>query len=728
MKTAQNGVEIGGFDRADQTHSNPFQTQSHADPGGVGSCLAGTGVALACPACYQLLHTATMSKRSSVTWRSVGIGTALVAFTAALAPFNDYVVGNSLMIHGYFPPVVNLALLLLAIVVNAPLLKWRPSSALTAGELAVVAAMLLVAASVPTTGVMRLFIPTLVYPFHEAQTNSAFQAAFDAMHLPDWLFPPGGSTDRANMDLVTTFFARLRPGESVPYGAWIVPLAGWGVFFVGMFVAMLCLAVIVRRQWSENEHLEFPLAKLQLSLIEPPAPGRAFNALFSAKSFWIALAIVFGVHAINGAALYFPKSVPAIPLKYELGSVMSEAPLSYMGAHVKSASIYFVIIGISYFIPLRASLSIWAIVLIESVLSAANQSVGGNEISDAQWGDQLLGGMVVFTIGLLFIARHDWARVIGNALGIRADRTTTRFFCSDRVAVSGIAIGILIMTVWLLVVGVSPWVAAMIVAFLLMSQFVTARFVAELGLPALKCGVDVVQTNSMLSPGVLSMRDTFFSGAFTLAGPVASREALLPFATHALQIDAQTEEATRGRRWLLSLLAWSLAVSFAVSAVSSLWCYYNYAQPLSDRAGTTLNPAGTDQLPKRYIAEPMVNAAANRQTPATYNRPLAIGIGAAVTGALQLASWRWSAWPLLPVGYLVAPVFQTRLVWFSLFLGWSAKMLIVRFGGHTIYRQARPVFVGMIFGEIVAAAFWLVITLVLAWMHVDYHPIQLLPP
>ena len=52
--------------------------------------------------------------------------------------------------------------------------------------------------------------------------------------------------------------------------------------------------------------------------------------------------------------------------------------------------------------------------------------------------------------------------------------------------------------------------------------------------------------------------------------------------------------------------------------------------------------------------------------------------------------------------------------WFSILIGWLAKLLILRFGGPTLYHRARPVFVGMIFGETVAGGIWLVINLLLS--------------
>ena len=41
----------------------------------------------------------------------------------------------------------------------------------------------------------------------------------------------------------------------------------------------------------------------------------------------------------------------------------------------------------------------------------------------------------------------------------------------------------------------------------------------------------------------------------------------------------------------------------------------------------------------------------------------------------------------------------------SVFLRWLAKILIIRYGGVRLYRAARPVFLGPIVGEVLAAAY-----------------------
>src|SRR5205807_3428988 len=99
-------------------------------------------------------------------------------------------------------------------------------------------------------------------------------------------------------------------------------------------------------------------------------------------------------------------------------------------------------------------------------------------------------------------------------------------------------------------------------------------------------------------------------------------------------------------------------------------------------------------------------------TPVAHRPALHVGIGFGCTALLEIATLRWAGWPLLPVGVVTAFGNPIGNAWFSIFLGWLAKVLIVRFGGATLFQRARPVFIGIIFGEALAAAFWLIVNAV----------------
>src|SRR5205085_353094 len=173
--------------------------------------------------------------------------------------------------------------------INPLLYRFAPSHALNTRELAVILTMTLIACGVPSQGQMRSFIPTLVAPFFHGRSNQQFWNAFVGMKLPHWMFPVPSDLDGRSSSIVSDFYGRIPEGTPIPYSAWIVPLLGWGVFIAGMFMTFIALAWLLRVQWGQNERLPFPMAQLQLSLIEPPEKGRYLNKLFRSPGFWIAL-------------------------------------------------------------------------------------------------------------------------------------------------------------------------------------------------------------------------------------------------------------------------------------------------------------------------------------------------------------------------------------------------------------------------------------------------------
>ena len=59
-----------------------------------------------------------------------------------------------------------------------------------------------------------------------------------------------------------------------PYHVWAVPLFWWFTFFFALFIACLCITVILRKQWVEHERITFPLAQLPVLMIQDTASGQ----------------------------------------------------------------------------------------------------------------------------------------------------------------------------------------------------------------------------------------------------------------------------------------------------------------------------------------------------------------------------------------------------------------------------------------------------------------------
>ena len=79
--------------------------------------------------------------------------------------------------------------------------------------------------------------------------------------------------------------------------------------------------------------------------------------------------------------------------------------------------------------------------------------------------------------------------------------------------------------------------------------------------------------------------------------------------------------------------------------------------------------------------------------------------------ALLALRYQFIWWPLHPIGFITPGQFPMNNVWFSIFLGWLIKAVVVRSGGLKGYRDARPVFLGVVLGEACVAGAWAVIGL-----------------
>ena len=85
------------------------------------------------------------------------------------------------------------------------------------------------------------------------------------------------------------------------------------------------------------------------------------------------------------------------------------------------------------------------------------------------------------------------------------------------------------------------------------------------------------------------------------------------------------------------------------------------------------------------------------------------GIGAAVEAFLIAAQHRLHWWPLHPLGFIVANGWLTHSLWFSVFLAWFFKFIIMKYGGMTLYLAARPFFIGIVLGHATTAGLWLTV-------------------
>lgn len=673
--------------------------------------------------------------RRTITFASVLLGTVFSGLIAGLAPYNDFVVGNGFLIGCYLPVGFVLCMFALVVGVNAPLRRWMPGRALSSGELAIVTVMMLVACSIPCQGLLRSFLPVLVHPFRHGQENAAFWKAFSALGLPDWLFPVDSVQSGRDSLIVRWFYSRVPAGEAIPYRAWIGPLAVWGIFFVSLFTTLIASAFLIYPQWSKNERLAFPIAQVELALIDEPTRGRALNALFRSRVFWIGAAFAFLLQNLVVLHLYFPKHAPNFTLTFDFKSLLTAEPWIWLPSYAKKNTLYFLFVGMAYFIQSRVAFSIWAIFWLMQALHLLQQTHFQYDQPLEANQDQHLGASLVFIAGVFWVGRHYWWRVVRGALG------------EFRIPVLALALGLLGMTGWLKIMGMSWWMAGLLIAMMLLAHLTAARVVAETGLPIFRGYANAAQIFTRFDPSLFSGRDVYFAQVFTqTGGSITTRESAMTFGLHGLWVfDAAAGAGASSkrspslplppvtnRRWLGVLIGWALLVSFVVGCASFLHNYYTYLLPLTQeiaqRADTRkINPHGVDYLQKITVANPLTQHAAGRFTTPAHRPALHMVAGAVITGVLSFLSLRYVAWPFMPVGYVIATTNFIELIWYSVMLGWLCKVLVLRLGGARLFQAGKPLFIGLIVGEALTAGIWLMINVALASAGMDYRPVILYP-
>lgn len=145
-----------------------------------------------------------------MTRRALILGVVGAAFICGVTFYNDMVIRGSFLVGCYLPNSVFGALILVLLVLNPVLARWRPKAAFSAAELGVILAMVLFSCSIPGRGLMHHFTTVLMLPHHLARTTSGWRGGavpFSGECVTDWaklaaaLVPPNAGVDGTHTDL-----------------------------------------------------------------------------------------------------------------------------------------------------------------------------------------------------------------------------------------------------------------------------------------------------------------------------------------------------------------------------------------------------------------------------------------------------------------------------------------------------------------------------------------------
>ncbi|MBM3237841.1 hypothetical protein FJZ31_16250 [Candidatus Poribacteria bacterium] len=637
-----------------------------------------------------------IGKKGGVTLRAVLIGLAFM-------PINVYLVVQWETVWGtQYPTTMGIFFnaifcLFLVTALNLPIKKFFPNSAISQGEVLTIYTILLMAITVSGHDFTQTIFCTLGtcrwFATPENEWNSLF-----ARYLPQWLTVNDENVLRGFYEGESTFYTVQH------IKGWLEPMLWWTLFLTVMVFTMLCINVIIRKQWIEREKLTYPLVQLPFEM----TLNDSKKNFFSNKLLWLGFGVAAGIDIINGLNFLFP-IFPKIPLIYNLGEHFVDKPFNTIGSFPIQINPY--AIGLAFPIPLDLLFSCWFLFIVwkaESVIG----SIAGVNLPEYPFPDQqILGSYLGIAAVALFMGKKSlWqvmnqtfsfpkrkslnkkkrrGKMIKKAIGIGSDVDDSGEPMKYRTAVFGAILGTASLVIFASQAGMSILfpLAFFLIYFAIMFAFTRMR--AELGPPLqgihysgpLQLIVATVGSRK-ISPQTLTVAAPYWTFTKEL------RNNPMPFVLEGFKLAERADIDTQ-KLWKVMMLSTLLGIFV------TFWAFLQFNYKWGG-VGAWRGVAAYTVI-ERWVTRPV-------EPDATFL--IATGFGFIVVLINTVLRLRFLWWRLHPLGYPLAGYYHFDKLWFPFFISWAAKGIILKYGGIRAYRRTFPLFMGLILGEFIMGSVW----------------------
>jgi len=662
------------------------------------------------------------NRQHSPDARVLAIGLLCAACVSLAFPYANLVIRGSRPANTSLP-FGAVAIWFVLALCNPLLARLSRRLSLSREAMLIVFAMVLIAAAVPTWGLIGQLLPIMTGLQYYATPENRWGEML-LPHVPEWMVP-------VDLEVSRRFYEAMPPGARVPWGAWAVPLASWAVMVAAFYSATIGIMLLLRRQWVDRERLIYPLMRLPLELADNRDGG--LPAILRNRLLWLGVGIALIPTVLNGLHFYIP-GVPQIRMNRDILIPMQrETFLLRLWLNPAVA-------GFSYVVSADLGFTLWFFALVAGLqtplMRLAGVGLGAKEVYCAgspAVSYQAMGAMILLVLTALWSAREllsdMWAAAWGRRRLARQDEEP----CHPAVAWALAAGGLLALGAWLVASGVPPPGAAVFLFSAFVNFIALSRSTVQGGVPVTRAAL-IPQSltayslgSRYLGPGGL------LSLGYAFAWTADIRVTLMTYFAHALKLwseagpgeggrglgggrpeataagwkarntnDREARNTNGGRRprGLLTATALTLLVSAVGGTLVTLYLAYT-------RGGVSLSSwlfSGNPTSAFGYVASQL-------QTPAEPGlaRFSYLGIGAGVMWLLTAAHRSFLWWPLHPLGFAVAATQPVQDLWLPILIGWALKALALRYGGYRTYQAGLPVLLGVILGQSLGCAGWLVV-------------------
>jgi uncharacterized protein DUF6785/uncharacterized protein DUF6784 len=628
------------------------------------------------------------SPPNAITRRAILLGLLLI-------PPNVYWVGMIEGVwHGLHFTCLSLAMnvvffLLLLMGGNALIAHRWPARAFTQAELLTVFGMLAISSTLCGHDKLVILMGVIGHAARFATPENHWGQLFLRL-LPDWLV-------LKDPDVGWNYYTGGSSMYSTGYWRYFVwPAIAWGGFIAAAVGVMLCLNVLIRKRWTEEERLSYPIVQIPLAMTDPR------SGFFSNRLMWLGFALAAAVETINGLNYLYP-SIPALTYRgdaLDLAQYLPDRPWSAMGA--TRADFYPFMVGLAFLLPQSIIFSTWVFHLIGKAQMVVGAQLGWTDVSPdyPYFGMQAAGAVVAIGCVALWEARGYLRQVGRRIMGQKSSISDADEAISYRAAAIGALLGFAALVLFAHSIGMPPWQAALYFGLFFLIALTVARLRADSGAPAhgliYVTPHDILITHfgtaGMASRGLAGMALFTWFNRFNRAHPMSVQLESMKIA-HSLR--------TSQRRIALSLLLASGLTIVAAFLIYPHQLFHHGGALAAEVMWTGWVTYGGSGL-EGWLTNPKPPDHAG----------MGVFAGSALFALLlALLRARYVWFPLHPMGFALGVGGTVDRWWFALLLCSVIKGVIIHYGGVRGFQKAAPFFMGLVLGNYVVACIWSLIAI-----------------
>ncbi len=698
--------------------------------------------------------------------RAILISILFVILLTTIGFINDWVLFLEPVGNGHQLPIIVIGtLFLFALLLNPLLGKWNRKRMFQSAELAVIVCICSCACGIGGRSLMEHFAHIVTLPHHWVQTNAGWKQREVLKGYPEGSLVTPDPYD----EVVTRFITgtdqnlgqdaswlekNLVKVTSVPWRQWLPPFKTWFPFILFVNLAMTAMAVIVHRQWSTHEHLQYPLANFMDTLVEH-RPDHLMPDIFHSRFFWVGFVAVFLLRLNNSLQVWYPDVFIPVELRHSLHAFADKYPILRQAVSW-DATLTFNIIpfatAIAFFLSSEISLSLGISNFIFGAITIALVSYGVEVNTDYDIGGYVAwsrgGGYIAYTLLLIYSGRFYYWNLLRDALFLprllpwmRRKPATAPEAKHDGAPAASVdsqvpvpkvvdtsASTVNAMRVFLISVvalcllsirlGLSWPIAILNIILMLVSFLIVARISTETGLPFIQPGWQPFAILMALF-GSFAMGPTaiLISALICDVLCIDQAMALMPYLSNGLKL-AENNHISVPK--LANVNFWIYLGGCVVCILFGIIVIYDNGTPAwydwsFSRIPTLPIRASTPVALKLEAMDSLVASESltgwqqlvNMQPKPLFLWAFGLGLfGVLFCQYMRMHTTWWWLHPVFILGWGNYPMSQFAI---PMLTGWLIKKLCLRFGGYNLVKKLKPAAYGVIAAEITCALVFMIV-------------------